>query len=330
MLVMTSAPTPPPPITPGATLADLGEFGMLDALLPRLTQGADVLVGPGDDAAQVAVDGTPVLFATDVLVDARHFRRDWCSAADIGHRAAAQSLSDLNAMGGRATAVTVGVAAPADLDAGWLVDLAVGLAEECALVDASVVGGDLTRSDVLVLSVTAIGRCDGLPALRSGARPGDVLAITGRSGWAAAGLAVLGRGFRSPRVVVEAYRRPSVPYGAGAQALAAGATSLVDVSDGLLADVGHVAKASHVVIDVSSAAFVVDEPLQAVGAALGVDPLSFVLTGGDDHPLVGTFPDAAAVPDGWTVIGAVVGASDGSAVTVDGAAYDGDPGFRHF
>ena len=331
MLVMTSESSPLPPVPPGATLADLGEFGMLGALLPRLTQGADVLVGPGDDAAQVVVGGGRVLVATDVLVDARHFRRDWCSAADVGHRAAAQSLSDLNAMGGRATAVTVGVAAPPELEAGWLVEMTAGLAEECELVGASVVGGDLTRSDVLVLSVTAIGTCDGPPALRRGARPGDVVALVGRSGWAAAGLAVLGRGFRSPRVVVEAYRRPSVPYGAGAVALAAGATSLVDVSDGLLADVAHVARASGVGIDLSRAAFEVDEPLLAVGAALGVDPLSFVLTGGDDHPLVGTFPSTAEVPEGWTVIGSV-SEPEGSApeVTVDGEAYDGGPGFRHF
>jgi thiamine-monophosphate kinase len=188
--------------------------------------------------------------------------------------------------------------------------------------------------------VTAVGSCAGRPLLRSGARPGDVVAIRGRQGWAAAGLAVLGRGFRSPRVVVEAYRRPQVPYGAGAEALAAGATSLIDVSDGLLADLGHVARASGVLIDLRRDAFTLDEPLQAVGAAIGVDPLDFVMTGGDDHPLVGTFP--SAVPDGWHVIGSVgdlhadapedapSGSVTPGSVTVDGAAYDGQGGFRHF
>jgi thiamine-monophosphate kinase len=128
---------------------------------------------------------------------------------------------------------------------------------------------------------------------------------------------------------VEAYRRPSVPYGAGADALATGATSLIDVSDGLLADLGHVARASGVHIDLVSASFALDEPLQAVGAALGVDPLAFVLTGGDDHPLACTFPDTAAVPAGWTLIGSVAEAEE-PVVTVDGASYDGDPGYRHF
>jgi thiamine-monophosphate kinase len=325
---MTGHPLPTYPA--GATLADLGEFGVLDVLTSSFPQSEDVLVGPGDDAAEVRVDGGRALVATDVLVDARHFRRDWATAADIGHRAAAQSLSDVNAMGGRTVAVTVGVAAPAELEMSWLVQLSEGLAEECASVGASVVGGDLTRSDVLTISVTAVGTCTGSPLLRSGARAGDVVAMTGRVGWAAAGLAVLGRGFRSPRAVVEAYRRPRVPYGAGADALAAGATSLIDVSDGLLADLSHVARASGVSIDLATSSFEVDEPLQAVGAALGVDPLVFVLTGGDDHPLVGTFPDPTSVPSDWTVIGSVGAASEEPAVTVDGAPYDGDPGYRHF
>src|SRR4051794_3779967 len=209
----TEKPAAPPP--PGTTLADAGEFGALDAVVPRFVQGEDVLVGPGDDAAEVRVPDR-VLVCTDVLVDGRHFRRDWATAQDIGHRAAAQSLSDINAMGGRATAVTVGLAAPADLELQWVLDLTDGIAEECALVSASVVGGDLTRSETLVVSVTALGVTDAAPVLRSGARPGQVVALCGRQGWAAAGLGVLSRGFRSPRAGVEAYRRPEVPYGAGA------------------------------------------------------------------------------------------------------------------
>ena len=335
MLAMTGHPSPSPSSVPDrATLADLGEFGVLEVLTSRLQQHDGVLVGPGDDAAEVRLGSDRALVATDVLVDARHFRRDWSSATDIGHRAAAQSLSDLNAMGGRTVAVTVGLAAPAHLEVSWVLGLADGLAEECAQVGASVVGGDLTRSDVLVISVTAVGSCEGEPLRRNGARPGDVVAMRGRQGWAAAGLAVLGRGFRSPRAVVEAYRRPQVPYGAGADALAAGATSLIDVSDGLLADLGHVARASGVSIDLRRDSFPIDEPLQAVGAALGVDPLGFVLTGGDDHPVVGTFPSVSAVPDGWQVIGAVQPVDEqldeAPRVTLDGAAYEGQHGYRHF
>ena len=314
-------------IPANATLADLGEFGLIGALAERFPQGDHVLIGPGDDAAVVAVPDGRVVVSTDLHVDTRHFRRDWASAAEIGHRVAAANLSDLNAMGGRATALTIGLAAPADLPAAWALELADGIVAECALVGASVVGGDLTSADQVMVAVTALGSVAGDPVRRSGARPGDVVAIAGRQGWAAGGLAVLTRGFRSPRKLVEAYKRPEPPYGAGAQAAALGATAMIDVSDGLLADVGHVAEASGVAIDVRSASFEVAEPLQAVGAALGADPLRFILTGGDDHCLVATFPAGSLLPEGWSEIGVV---SEGSGVTVDGAAYDGPAGHTHF
>jgi thiamine-monophosphate kinase len=315
------------PFPPDATLADAGEFGLISAIVDLFPQGEQVLVGPGDDAAVLRVRSGHVVVSTDLMVEGRHFRRDWASAADIGHRAAAQNLSDINAMGGRATSLTVGLAAPADLPVQWALDFARGFAEECSLVGASVVGGDLTRADQIMLAVTVIGACTQSPVLRSGARAGDVLALCGRQGWAAGGLAVLGRGFRSPRVLVEAYRRPEPPYDAGRLAAEAGATALIDISDGLLAEAGHLADDSGVAIDVHAAAFDIPEPLHAVGAALGADPIQFILGGGDDHGLLATFPDLAAVPDGWSVIGEVAA---GSGVTVDGAAYDGPTGWVHF
>lgn len=312
---------------PDATLRDLGEFGLVEALTAIFPQGDRVLLGPGDDAAEVAFPDGRVLVSTDLHVETRHFRRDWASALDIGHRVAAANLSDISAMGGRATALTVGLAAPPDLPVAWALDLARGIAEECALVGASVVGGDLSGAEQVVIAVTVLGATSGEPVRRSGSRPGDVVAIAGRQGWAAAGLAVLARGFRSPRKLVEAYRRPEPPYAAGAEAAALGATAMIDVSDGLLADLGHLARASGVAVDVRSDRFEIAEPLQAVGAALGADPLRFVLTGGDDHPLVATYPRDALLPDRWTRIGEV---SAGEGVTVNGAAYDGPAGHTHF
>src|SRR4051812_9148826 len=261
------------PIPPDATLADVGEFGLIAELVGLFPQGEQVIVGPGDDAAVLRVRTGHVVVSTDLVVEGRHFRRDWASAADVGRRAAAQNLSDINAMGGRATSLTIGLAAPPDLPVQWALDFAAGFAAECALVGASVVGGDLTRADQIVIAVTVLGACTQSPVLRSGARPGDVLAICGRQGWAAGGLAVLGRGFRSPRVLVEAYRHPEPPYDAGRIGAEAGATSMIDISDGLLAEAGHLAEASQVAIDVHAAAFEVPEPLQAVGAAVGADPL---------------------------------------------------------
>lgn len=316
---------------PDATISDVGEFGLISALTELFDTGEHVLIGPGDDAAVLRVKTGHVVVSTDLMVEGRHFRRDWASAADVGHRAAAQNLSDINAMGGRATSLTIGLGAPADLPVAWALDFARGFAEECALVGAHVVGGDLARSDQIVIAVTVLGACTQAPVVRSGAAPGELLAIFGRQGWAAGGLAVLGRGFRSPRVLVEAYRRPEPPYDAGQVAADAGATSMIDVSDGLLADAGHLAVSSGVTIDVHSKAFNIPEPLNAVGAALGADPLQFILGGGDDHALLATFPSGAAVPSGWAVIGEVAAVGeDGPVVTVDGAAYEGPTGWTHF
>jgi thiamine-monophosphate kinase len=309
-----------------ATLSEVGEFPLIDRLREVFAQGEQVLVGPGDDAAVLRIRNGHVVVSTDVLVEGNHFRRDWASAVDIGHRGAAANLSDINAMGGRAHSLTIGVAAPVDLPVQWMLDFAQGFAEECDVVGASVVGGDLTRADLLVIAVTVLGSCTQSPVLRSGAAPGDVLGLCGRQGWAAGGLAVLARGFRSPRVLVEAYRRAEPPYDAGRVAAEAGATSMIDVSDGLLADAAHLADESGVAIDVRRDAFEIPEPLQAVAAATGADPLSFVLGGGEDHSLLATFP-SADVPAGWTVIGSV---AEGSGVTVDGDEYDGPSGWSHF
>lgn len=316
----------PADVPADATLSDLGEFGLISRFVTLFEQGEHVLVGPGDDAAVLRVRTGHVVVSTDLLVEGRHFRRDWSEAEDVGHRAAAQNLSDINAMGGRAHSLTVGLAAPADLPARWALEFARGFAEECALVGASVVGGDLARADGVVVAVTVIGACTQAPVLRSGARPGDVLALTGRQGWSAGGLAVLSRGFRSPRALVEAYRRPAPPYDAGRVAAEAGATAMIDVSDGLLADAAHIAADSGVALDVRTGSLEVPEPLHAVAAATGSDPLSFVLGGGEDHGLLATFP-ADSVPSGWLQIGVV---TEGEGVTVDGSAYDGDAGWTHF
>src|SRR5581483_9827489 len=233
------------------SVAESGEFGLIARVTARLSGGPACLLGPGDDAALVAVPDGRVLATTDVLVEGRHFRRDWSSPTDVGHRAAAANLADVAAMGGRPTALLVAFCAPTDLDVGWAEKLTDGLVAEAATAGATVVGGDMSASPVLTIAVTALGDLDGRPPVRrSGARPGDVLALAGRLGYAAAGYTVLSRGFRSPRLLVEAHRRPEVPYAAGPGAAALGATAMIDVSDGLLADLGHIAEASAVAIDV--------------------------------------------------------------------------------
>lgn len=322
-------------MTPAATrqtLAELGEFGLIDAVTSGLAPSPGLLVGPGDDAAVLDLPG-PVVTSVDVLVEGVHFRRDWSSAHDVGRKLVGVNVADIEAMGGRAVGLLVGFSAPADLPAAWAVEFGAGVKDECAAAGIVLLGGDTTRARDITVSGTVLGSLDGRsPVVRSGARPGDVVALAGRTGWAAAGLVVLGRGFRSPRAVVEVQRVPQVPYGFGAQAAAAGATAMIDVSDGLLGDLGHVAGASGVVVDLTTAAFEVPEPLQLVGAVTSTDPMALMLTGGEDHALVATFPSAADVPDGWRVVGAVRALSDGEqpGVLVDGAPWAGAGGYRHF
>jgi thiamine-monophosphate kinase len=310
------------------TVGEVGEFDLIDQLVSRLPAGAGVLLGSGDDAAVVAAPDARVVASTDLLVEGRHFRRDWSEPYDVGRKAAAQNLADVAAMGAVPTALLVGLAAPGSLPADWALSLADGLREECETVGASVVGGDVARSETLTLAITALGSLEGRePVTRSGARPGDVVAVTGRLGWAAAGLAVLSRGFRSPRVLVEAHRRPSPPYAQGPQAAKLGATAMIDVSDGLVQDLGHIASRSGVQIDIASGVFEVPEVFQDTARALTADPLTWLLAGGDDHALAACFPGGVDLPEGWLVVGRV---TEGEGVLVDGAPYDGPGGWQAF
>jgi thiamine-monophosphate kinase len=323
-----------PPSEPAGTLGQLGEFGLIGRVARGRAQPAATLVGPGDDAAVVAAPDGRVVATTDVLVETVHFRLDWSTPEQVGRRAAAANLADVAAMGAVPTALLVGLACPAATPVATLTGLADGLWAEAGVVGAGVVGGDVTSSSQLMVSVTALGSLQGRPPVtRGGARPGDLVALRGRVGWAAAGLAVLQRGFRSPAAVVNAHRVPEPPYAAGPEAAQAGATAMIDVSDGLLADLGHVARASGVLLDLRSATLEVPTRLVDVGAALGADPRHWLLTGGDDHALAATFPPDALLPFGWIRIG-VVRPAEGDAdpaVLVDGRPYEGGPGgWDHF
>jgi thiamine-monophosphate kinase len=336
------------------TVAALGEFGLIAALSGWLRgiSPADPrpLVGIGDDAAVLAAPDGRVVASTDFLLEGRHFRREWSSAADVGHKAAARSLIDIAAMGAVPTGLLVALAAPPDLPVTWARDLTEGLAAECARAGATVVGGDTASAGSILLATTVLGDLAGrAPVLRSGAAPGDLVAVTGRLGHAAAGLALLEAVHTvSPPdppawavSLAAAQRRPQPPYDAGPQAADLGATAMIDISDGLLADLGHVASASGVLIDLSSDRLSPGAGLQAAAHALhpflgrterGSGPrhaqaLAWVLTGGEDHALAATFPPGTALPPRWDLIGTV---REGDGVTVDGQPWAGSAGWDHF
>jgi len=312
------------------TLGDVGEFPLIERVLADLPRGSAVAVGPGDDGAVCSIDGQ-VVASTDVFVEGVHFKRDWSTADEIGRKAVAAAAADLEAMGAFPVALLVAFAAPADLPAAWAEDCVRGMRQEAAQAGLSLVGGDVSAAKEITLALTVLGELRGLPpVLRSGARPGDSVALRGRLGLAAAGLAALRHGFRSPRAVVQAFQCPTPPYGAGTEASAFGASAMIDVSDGLLADLGHVAAASGVVIDLATDRLEVAEAIRAVAQATGGAALDFVLTGGEDHALVATFP-YGQVPATWSVIGRVLDPAGGPAgVLVDGQPWPGAQGWRHF
>ncbi len=326
------------------TLAELGEFGLIRALSAWLPPGRGTLVGIGDDAAVLAVPDGRVVATTDFLLEGRHFRLDWSAAADVGHKAAARSLADLAAMGAEPSALLVALAAPAELPVDWARELARGLADECVRAGAGVIGGDTARADHVLLAVTGLGDLAGrAPVLRSGAAAGDLVAVAGPLGHAAAGLALLTAGVRVGPLV-RAHLRPAPPYDAGPQAADLGATAMIDVSDGLLADLGHVADASGVRIDLDSGALrpagdlitaaraVAGSRLHSARTGLVTRPadataLQWVLTGGEDHCLAATFPPGTRLPPRWRVIGVV---AEGHGVVVDGQPRAESPGWDHF
>jgi thiamine-monophosphate kinase len=310
------------------TLQRLGEFAVIDRLVRGRRQPASVLLGPGDDAALVSASDGRTVVSTDVLVQDRHFRLDWSTPHDVGRKAIAQNAADIEAMGARATAFVVGFGAPGDTAAAQVDALVDGMWDEAGRIGAGIVGGDLVSCPQWVLSVTVLGDLNGrAPVLRSGAKAGSVIAVAGELGRSAAGYSLWCKGIEGFDELRRRHLVPQPPYGQGAAAAAAGAQAMIDVSDGLIADLRHVAEASGVGIDLSTAALGADrEALAGPAAAVRTDPWPWVLSGGEDHALAASF--AGSVPAGWRVIGR---AFDGPArVLVDGQEWSGYAGWQSY
>jgi thiamine-monophosphate kinase len=310
------------------TLQQLGEFAVIGRVVHGRRQPDAVVLGPGDDAAVVSARDGRTVVSTDVLVQDRHFRLDWSTPHDVGRKAIAQNAADIEAMGARATAFVVGFGAPGDTPAADVDALVDGMWDEAARIGAGIVGGDLVSCPQWVLSVTVLGDLNGrAPVLRSGAKAGSVLAVAGELGRSAAGYSLWHNGIDGFDKLRRRHLVPEPPYGMGAAAATADAQAMIDVSDGLVADLRHVAEASGVGIDLSTAALTADhDALTAAAAAVDADPWSWVLGGGEDHALAACF--AGRPPAGWRVIGRVL---DGPArVLVDGAEWRGYPGWQSF
>lgn len=322
-------------------LGSVSEAQVLARITARLRGGAPadagVLVGPGDDAAVLDTGGPGerTVLTTDSMVRGLDWRDDWSGPEDVGVKLVVQNHADLVAMGARPRALLVAFAADPGTDLDWVDRLTASLVERAAADGASLVGGDLSGAPegTVVLAVTAVGvLTDREPVLRSGARPGDVVALAGSLGRSAAGLELLTRGVvgtgADEHPLVGYHRRPDPPLHLGLRPEAAAATAMIDLSDGLGRDGARVAGASGVALVLDPAALAVHE--DALRADLGADGARrAVRTGGEEHSLLATFPPDA-VPDGWQVIGEVAPTPDVADATVTVA---GDPltgGWDHF
>jgi thiamine-monophosphate kinase len=335
-----------------APVSALSESDLLARIFPRLemtgtARGSATLLGPGDDAALVAAPDGRTLISIDTQVQDQDFRLQWnngyrTTGFDVGWKAAAQNLSDINAMGGTATSLVVSLTLPPATPVSWVEDLADGLTaaiRELGATACSVAGGDLGRGTELSVTVAVLGTLEGgVPVLRSGACAGDVLALAGTVGRAAAGLALLEsvipvNSLNEPlRALVETQCRPWPPLAAGPLARLSGATAMMDISDGLVRDGGRLAAASGVVLDLDPLELKRQaESLSPASDILAADPLAWVLGGGEDHGLLATFPAGIQLPAGFTAIGSVQapGTHTGPGVTIAGRVA-GATGWDHF
>lgn len=296
------------------TISSLGENESLKRTIARLNVSEHALVGPGDDSAVISAPDGRFVVTTDTLVQDHDFKIDWSSGYDLGWKAVASNIADVAAMGAVPTALVVALTAPGSTEISWLESFADGLRDACELLapGCGVVGGDLAASEQIVISVAAHGSLEGRePVLRSGAQVGDIVAVAGTLGRAAAGLALLQSGNTD---AISAYDnwvnlqlRPQPPISAGVEAAIARATSMLDLSDGLAKDAARIAKASAVTIRLDPLMLqgfeaVIEEAARAIGA----NEKDWVISGGEDHSLLATFPIGAEIPRTFKPIGVVL------------------------
>ena len=303
------------------------EFDRIRAIAERLGPRAGVL---GGDCALVEIGETFLALSTDVSVEGVHFRREWLSLEEIGWRATAAALSDLAAAGAAAVGVLAALTVPAAEPEETFSALMDGAGSAVSSVGGVVLGGDLSRGPQLSLAITVVGRAD-TPARRHGARPGDGLWVTGALGGARAALLAWQNGRRPADLARARFARPEPRIQAGAWLVAQGARAMLDLSDGLAADAGHLAAASGVSVRIDLDLVPADPAAAEEARRSGEDPATFAARGGEDYELLAAMPpefDRTGAPLALTRIGTVEPGS--GATLLRGGAEVRLSGFDHF
>jgi len=324
------------------TIADLGEFGLIDRISRRLRHpDGDVVAGIGDDTAVLDTGGPRLLLATvDMQVEGRHFIRGRTPPELLGRRVGAVNLSDIAAMGGTPRWALVSLALPSSLPVGWVDAFYEGLDGILGEFGAFVVGGNLSGGTRITADLTLLGEVDRDRLLtRSGAQPGDLICVTGTLGRSAAGRAALDAGLTGPDVeeAIRTHLAPTPRVREG-QALAATGrvTAAIDLSDGLAGDLAHICDASHRGAVVHASRLPLAEDTDAIAQQLGLDATTLALTGGEDFELLFTVPPdaldevrAAVAGMSVMVIGEIRPAEDGRRlIGADGGIVGGWDHFR--
>ena len=283
---------------------DLSEDQLIEAIA-RVLSGEEpgVVVGIGDDAAVVRSGAGEAVLTTDLLVEGVHFERGSISARDLGAKAITVNVSDIAAMAASPRYALVSLGVPADVEAAWVIELYGGMRDVCAEHALALVGGDTNRAELIVLSVAVVGEvAPGRALTRSGARAGEAIVVTGSLGAAAGGL-VLSKAHPSKaagalseswgRELIKALARPVARVGEAQVLARAGATAMMDLSDGLAKDLSRLCLASGVGARIRTDDVPVASALAAGAGVLGVHPLGLALSGGEDYELLATMPQEA-------------------------------------